>query len=166
MLFFKEISTKRNFFHHKMVKIKNKNNSKSTHYWLFLLICSQLEPFLYCLDLMDKIFHPAKNKSWKFILLKHACSTRFKSSMLVKLSVTTKVLFVPTMLLLVKMSVKISQSTPTVSSHGCLCWVRMTNLFLFSLRALGSQNKYKFAPFFRRRLCWLRFNLHQCKLNL
>ncbi len=39
---------------------------------MFLLYFSQLEPILFCLDLIDQRFHPAKNKSSKFTLLKHA----------------------------------------------------------------------------------------------
>ena len=35
----------------------------NTHYWLFLLYFSQLEPFLFCLD------HPAKNKFTSLSLL-------------------------------------------------------------------------------------------------
>jgi hypothetical protein len=50
-------------------------NSSYTWDWYCHLVGDRasLEPFLFCLDLMDQRFHPAKNKSNKFIMFKHAC---------------------------------------------------------------------------------------------
>jgi hypothetical protein len=54
---------------------------------IVFVIFSQFEPFLFCLDLMDQRFHhPTKNKSSKFIFLKHAYSTELKSSKNSKIS--------------------------------------------------------------------------------
>jgi hypothetical protein len=55
---------------------------------LIVLYFSQLEPFLFCSYLMEQGFQPAINKSSKFILLKHAYTTRLKSSKHAKMSAT------------------------------------------------------------------------------
>ncbi len=58
-----------------------------------MLHLSQLEPYLFCLDLMDQTFDPAKNESSKFILLKHSQSIRLKSSKHVKMSASIYISF-------------------------------------------------------------------------
>jgi hypothetical protein len=55
------------------------------YFWSFLYVSKAMVPirelqiFLYCLDLMDQRFLPAKNNSTMLTLLKHAYSTRLKS---------------------------------------------------------------------------------------
>ncbi len=56
---------------------KLKLSSPKTHIVDFFLA---MKPFLSPLDLMNQRFHPAKNKSNKSILSKHAVSTIPKSS--------------------------------------------------------------------------------------